>query len=134
MLLAGQLSIWTRIRGIKLSDSERAIWNERTLAKAWCMRRSMFLDSEDRGLFVTEEEVEVAGDGTSATRRSVDECGKNPIHQGTVQRVSDFELKVKGKIIMGSRADSYEIRLVRRKEVRVGIEEERATGVPRKNR
>ncbi|MDG6954155.1 MAG: hypothetical protein JRN33_04135 [Nitrososphaerota archaeon] len=79
------------------------------------LRRHSFLDSEDRGFFVTEEEVEVAGDGTSAILKSVDEGGKNPIHQGTVQRVSDSELKAKGKIIMGSRVDPYEIRLVPRK-------------------
>ncbi|MDG6991544.1 MAG: hypothetical protein JRM99_09055 [Nitrososphaerota archaeon] len=78
------------------------------------LRRHTFLDSEDRGYFVTEERVEVAKDGSSASLRSVDESGKSPIHQGTVQKVSGSELKVTGKIIVGKRTDPYEIRLVRR--------------------
>jgi hypothetical protein len=53
LLLAGQMSVWARVRGAKLSELEAAIWRDRVLAKAWCMRRTMFLvPSEDLSLFV----------------------------------------------------------------------------------
>ena len=78
------------------------------------LRRHTFLDSEDRGFFVTEERVELAKDGKSVSLRSADETGKTPVHQGTIQKVSDRELRETGKIIMGSRTDPYEVRLIRR--------------------
>jgi hypothetical protein len=79
------------------------------------LRRHSFLDSEDRGFFVSEERVEVAGDGKSVSLRSVGEMGKAPVfHEGTIQKVSDKELWEKGKIVMGSRTDPYEVKLVRR--------------------
>ncbi|MDG6987718.1 MAG: AlkZ family DNA glycosylase [Nitrososphaerota archaeon] len=43
LLMAGQMSIWARVKGVKLSRLDSALWKERTLAKAWCMRRTMFL-------------------------------------------------------------------------------------------
>ena len=53
LLLAGEMSLWARVKRIELSDLDTAIWKHRTLAKAWCMRRTMFLvPSEDLALFV----------------------------------------------------------------------------------
>lgn len=53
LLLAGQLSIWARVRGVKLPDLEAALWSKRSLAKAWCMRRTMFiLPSDELATFV----------------------------------------------------------------------------------
>ena len=43
LLSAGQASIGIRVRGSKLTDLSTALWNDRTLVKAWCMRRTMFL-------------------------------------------------------------------------------------------
>lgn len=53
LLSAAQMSIWARVHGVTLSDLDAAIWNERSLAKAWCMRRTMFLvPSKDLAMFV----------------------------------------------------------------------------------
>lgn len=53
LLPAGQMSLGTRVRGAKLSDVDSALRKERTLVKAWCMRRTMFLvPSKDLALFV----------------------------------------------------------------------------------
>ncbi len=53
LLLAGLMSIWARVRGVKLTDLEAALWRERSLAKAWCMRRTMFiLPSDELSIFV----------------------------------------------------------------------------------
>ncbi|MDG6954515.1 MAG: AlkZ family DNA glycosylase [Nitrososphaerota archaeon] len=53
ILLAGQMSVGARVSGVTLSDLERALWNDRTLVKAWCMRRTMFLlPSSELALFV----------------------------------------------------------------------------------
>ncbi len=43
LLSAGQTSIGIRVRGSKLTDLSTALWKDRTLVKAWCMRRTMFL-------------------------------------------------------------------------------------------
>ncbi|MDG6920223.1 MAG: AlkZ family DNA glycosylase [Nitrososphaerota archaeon] len=53
LLLAGQVSIWARVRGVKLPDLGAALWKERSLARAWCMRRTMFiLPSDELSTFV----------------------------------------------------------------------------------
>ena len=53
VLSAAQISIWARVRGSKLQHLESAIWKERTLARAWGMRRTMFLfPSEELALYV----------------------------------------------------------------------------------
>ncbi len=43
LLMAGQMSIWARVKGMSLSRLDSALWKERTLVKAWCMRRTLFL-------------------------------------------------------------------------------------------
>ena len=53
LLLAGQMSLWARVGKVTVLDLDAAIWKRRTLVKAWCMRRTMFLvPSEDLALFV----------------------------------------------------------------------------------
>lgn len=53
LLPAAQTSIRARVGGVTLSDLDTAVWKKRTLAKAWCMRRTMFLvPSTDLAMFV----------------------------------------------------------------------------------
>ena len=53
LLLAGQMSIWARVAGVKFSQLESALWKDRAIAKAWCMRRTMFLvPSSELAMFV----------------------------------------------------------------------------------
>ncbi|MCI4350999.1 MAG: winged helix DNA-binding domain-containing protein [Thermoplasmata archaeon] len=43
VLSAAFISLWARIRGLTPARLERALWRDRTLAKAWCMRRTVHL-------------------------------------------------------------------------------------------
>jgi hypothetical protein len=43
LLSAAQMSIWARVRDLTPEMVESALWNERSLTKAWCMRRTLFL-------------------------------------------------------------------------------------------
>src|SRR5713101_3648588 len=43
VLMAGQMSIWPRTKGARIRDVDSAIWKERSLVRAWGMRRTMFL-------------------------------------------------------------------------------------------
>ncbi len=53
VLLAGQMSIWPRVRAARLQDVESALWKERTLVRAWGMRGTMFLlPSDELSVFV----------------------------------------------------------------------------------
>jgi uncharacterized protein YcaQ len=53
LLSAAQMSLWTRTRGLHLEDVDRALWDDRTLAKVWCMRGSLHLiPSRDFAVFV----------------------------------------------------------------------------------
>ena len=53
ILLAGQMSIWARMSGVSFSNVDSAIWNDRTLVRAWAMRRTMFLlPSSQLAIFV----------------------------------------------------------------------------------
>ena len=53
LLSAGELSLWARVKGARLSDIDDAIWKDRTIVKAWCMRRTMFLvPAAELSLFV----------------------------------------------------------------------------------
>jgi hypothetical protein len=52
LLSAAQLSLWSRVRNLRITDIENAL-NQRTLVKAACMRRTLFLvPSEDVAIFV----------------------------------------------------------------------------------
>ena len=76
LLSAGQMSIGLRVRGARLTDLSSALWKDRTIAKAWCMRRTMFLvPSKDLALFVrgsalrAEREIRwVRGKGVPAAK------------------------------------------------------------------
>jgi hypothetical protein len=53
LLPAAQMSVWARVSDVKPSVLDSALWQDRKLAKAWCMRRTMFLiPSDDLALFV----------------------------------------------------------------------------------
>jgi uncharacterized protein YcaQ len=53
VLSAAQLSIWARSKLDGIADVEAAIWKERTLVRAWCMRRTLFLvPSDELSIFV----------------------------------------------------------------------------------
>ncbi len=47
VLLAAQMSLWTRVEVPSIQDVDTALWKERTLVRAWCMRRTMFLLPSD---------------------------------------------------------------------------------------
>src|SRR5205807_4456114 len=53
VLSAAQMSLWTRTRGLRAKDVEKALWHDRTLAKVWCMRGTVHLvPSNDYTVFV----------------------------------------------------------------------------------
>jgi hypothetical protein len=43
VLSAAQLSLWARIQDLEAAEVDRALWFDRTLVKAWCMRRTLYL-------------------------------------------------------------------------------------------
>jgi DNA glycosylase AlkZ-like len=43
VLSAGKVSLWARVSGVTVADLDRALWKDRTLVRAWGMRRTMFL-------------------------------------------------------------------------------------------
>ena len=52
LLSAAQISLWSRVRDLRIADVEEAL-SERILVKASCMRRTLFLvPSEDLAIFV----------------------------------------------------------------------------------
>jgi uncharacterized protein YcaQ len=53
LLSAAQIALWSRVRNVGLDDIATALWKDRVLVKAWCMRRTMFLlPSDSLALFV----------------------------------------------------------------------------------
>ena len=53
VLSAAQMSIWARLRAARIQQLNAAIWKERTLVRAWGMRRTMFLfPSDELALYV----------------------------------------------------------------------------------
>jgi uncharacterized protein YcaQ len=53
LMSAAQMSLWSRTRGLRLEDVERALWQDRTLVKVWCMRGTVHLvPSHDFAVFV----------------------------------------------------------------------------------
>jgi hypothetical protein len=52
VLSAAQISLWARLRHLRIEDVQTAI-GERTLVKAWCMRRTLhLLPAEDLAMFI----------------------------------------------------------------------------------
>lgn len=53
VMSAAFMSLWTRTRDVRVDDVERALWQDRTLVKAWCMRGSLhIIPSEEFAVFV----------------------------------------------------------------------------------
>jgi winged helix DNA-binding protein len=53
VLSAAQMSIWARVKGVGIQELGSAIWKERSLVRAWAMRRTMFLlPSNELAIFV----------------------------------------------------------------------------------
>ena len=53
VLSAAEVSIWARVRNLKPEQIETALWKDRSLTKAWCMRRTLhLLPSRDVAIFV----------------------------------------------------------------------------------
>ena len=52
IMSAGALSLRARVRGLRPEDVEKALWQDRTLAKIWCMRGTVHLvPSDDLAVF-----------------------------------------------------------------------------------
>ena len=43
VLSAAQISVWARVRDLERVQVEAALWTDRSLSKAWCMRRTLHL-------------------------------------------------------------------------------------------
>lgn len=53
VMAAAQLALRARLRGLALADVERALWQDRTIARAWCMRGTVHLvPSDELAVFV----------------------------------------------------------------------------------
>ena len=53
VLSAAQVSIWARTKVTSIGVLNDAIWKDRSLVRAWCMRRTLFLvPSDELALFV----------------------------------------------------------------------------------
>jgi hypothetical protein len=53
VLSAAQISVAARTESVRMDDLESAVWEERSLTKAWCMRRTLYLlPSRDVATFV----------------------------------------------------------------------------------
>ena len=53
VMVAAQLALRVRVRGLTIEDVDRALWHNRSLARVWCMRGTVHLvPSEDFAIFV----------------------------------------------------------------------------------
>ncbi len=53
VMTAAQMALWARVRELMPEDVERALWQERTLVKTWCMRGTVhLLAAADLPLFI----------------------------------------------------------------------------------
>ncbi len=53
VMVAAQLALRVRVRGLTLSDVERALWQDRSVARVWCMRGTVHLvPSDELAVFV----------------------------------------------------------------------------------
>src|SRR5712692_7809338 len=43
VLSAGQISLWSRVKRVRVEDVDSALWKDHSLVRAWAMRRTMFL-------------------------------------------------------------------------------------------
>lgn len=47
ILSAAQISVWARVDGLNVADIDSALWRDRSVARAWCMRRTLHLVPAD---------------------------------------------------------------------------------------
>jgi uncharacterized protein YcaQ len=53
LLPAAELSIWARVRGLRPGEVDAALWKRRSVARVWCMRRTLHLvPSAQAAMFV----------------------------------------------------------------------------------
>ena len=53
LLSAAGVSLWARLEGLVASDVEDALWRSRSLVRAWCMRRTLYLlPAEEVAIYV----------------------------------------------------------------------------------
>jgi len=80
LMSAAQISLWARTRGLRPEDIERALWEDRTLVKIWCMRGTVHLvPAEDHAMFVRG--------CTKRTARALDWMARAGIPAGPVDRL-----------------------------------------------
>ena len=61
VMSAAKLSLWARVDGLRPSDVQTALWQDRTLVKTWAMRGTLFLISaEDLPLVVATRGIRKA--------------------------------------------------------------------------
>jgi len=60
VLGAARSSLWARVEALEATDVDRALWEDRHLVRAWCMRRTLYL--------VPAAEVAVYAPGTARRR------------------------------------------------------------------
>ena len=80
VMAAAQLALRVRVRGLALEDVGRALWQERSLARVWCMRGTVHLvPADELAVFVrgssTRQEGRVASwlNRAGASRASADQ-------------------------------------------------------------
>lgn len=99
VLSAAQTSLWARTDGVRLEDVADALWRDRSLAKAWCMRATTHLIPSDefavfvRGCRGRAERDEIywsrAGRPIEAINRIVDAIAKALDRPLTRNEISD---------------------------------------------
>ncbi len=69
---AASISIWARIAQLRQEDIERALWKDRTLVRAWAMRRTVFLlPARELSVFVRGSAARAEKEVRWALRRNV---------------------------------------------------------------
>ena len=110
LLLAGQMSLWARVGKVTVSDLDAAIWKRRTLVKAWCMRRTMFLvPSEDLALFVRGSALRAEREIRWVLRRGVP---KERLEElvGAVLKALDEPITQTAQAVKLSKSMGYKVR------------------------
>jgi len=54
IMLASMIALWARVQNLTRKDVQRALWQERTLVRTWCMRRTVhLLPADDLPIYVS---------------------------------------------------------------------------------
>jgi len=62
VMAAAQLALRVRVRALRLEDVQRVLWQDRSVARAWCMRGTVHLvPSSDLALFVRGSSARIEG-------------------------------------------------------------------------